>query len=97
MPSYDRGFCITNFFLKNQETENILNLSPKQIESVLDYIMEEAIATSSLGNRSTTLTNRVELLITCTKTDEKLTKLIVEYAQNKMSDRSVYRPACVSK
>ncbi|OWF40859.1 integrator complex subunit 1-like [Mizuhopecten yessoensis] len=75
---------------KNQPVENVLSLSQSQLETILNYIVEEAVVSESVhtdgDHKGVPLSSRVELMVTCTNNEESNIKFVAQQAQEALTD-----------
>ncbi|XP_033752257.1 integrator complex subunit 1-like [Pecten maximus] len=73
---------------KKQTVENVLSLSQGQLETILNYVVEEAVTneSSQTDHKGIPLSSRVELLVTCTNNEESNIKFVAKQAQDALAD-----------
>ncbi|XP_069125387.1 integrator complex subunit 1-like [Argopecten irradians] len=83
-----------------QPVENVLSMSQDQLETILNYIVEEAVTNESgqTDHKGIPLSSRVELLVTCTNNEESNIKFVAKQAQDALTDnrhKSVHQKVLV--
>ncbi|XP_060071544.1 integrator complex subunit 1-like [Ylistrum balloti] len=84
---------------KKQPVENVLSLSQSQLETILNYTVEEAVTNEShKDHKGVPLSSRVELIVTCTNNEESNIKFVAKQAQDALAEnrnKSIYQKVLV--